>query len=67
MKLSNLLALMAYNDNIRIYMDGKPRIPSTDAEVYVGSVLQSYKYPRLMKRTVTFFYAVRDDLYIFII
>ena len=64
MKLSNLLTLMADHDHIKIFADSTYRLP-TD-ELYKGRVIDCYHYPKLLKRKVTFFYAIRDDVYILI-
>ena len=64
MKLSNLLTLMADRDHIRIFADSTFRLPTR--ELYKGSVIDCYQHPKLLKRKVAFFYAIRDELYLFI-
>ena len=64
MKLSKILMLMGDEDRVVICEDATLRLPVD--ELYQGTVLDCYQHPRLLKRKVTFFYAIRDDLIIFI-
>lgn len=64
MKLSNLLTLMGDSDQIQIYESNEQRLPGD--EIFYGTVIECYKYPKLLKRKVTYLFAASNDMVIFV-
>ncbi len=64
MKLSNLLTLMGDDDQIQICEETESRLPGK--ELFYGTVIECYDYPKLLKRKVTYLFATGNDMVIFV-